>query len=185
MNIKGKIAVIAGKTLPKGGKGFKLEGDDGWYTAVKEVVFYLDKCVVGDLVDVTYEKNKIYKNVTKIVKVSSQKEEPQVQDVPEFTCEDCGVALKDGKYKKCYKCNKKTNTPPKEDTYKKEDPQTAKDRDNFTPSTKDVQIRRGNSLAAAGNVLKGNYEGTNTDIETIKQATLELANSFVNWLVME
>ena len=185
MNLKAKITKIAGKELPKGGKGFQLEGEEGWFTAVKSIVPYLDKCKEGDIVNITFEKKGVYRNVTKIEKVQGESK-PEVQDAPEFTCEDCGTALKDGKYKKCYKCNQKSNTPPKEDTYKKEDHKSIKEKDNFSaPTTKDVQIRRGNSLAAAGNVLKGNFEGTNTDIETIKQATLELANAFVNWLTLE
>lgn len=34
----------------------------------------------------------------------------------EYKCEDCGAVLKDGKYKKCYPCNKKNPAPKKETT---------------------------------------------------------------------
>lgn len=175
--ITGKIKKIAGKAIGKGKKGFLLEGDDEWFTAFGGAVTYLDKMKEGDEITIEYEQKGVFRNVSKISKTTEQTK-PEVKDVPAFTCEDCGAALKDGKYKKCYKCNQKapaTANPPEE----------KKEKNNFTPSNKDIQIQRGNSLAVAGNVLKGNFEGTNTDIETIKQATLNLAESFLDWLRIE
>jgi len=61
-------------------------------------------------VDVEYtEKNGRY-TVQRIMKKgqTAKKSAPKSDtDTAEFTCEECGVKLKDDKYKKCYKCNQK------------------------------------------------------------------------------
>jgi len=178
MELTGKLAVIAKTKNSKGSLGFKVEGDDGWFSAMGGSVNYLEKMKKGDTIKIEYKQNGVYRNVTSLSKVESAKTETpketksDSQEVPEFTCEDCGAALKDGKYKKCYTCNQKN-------------PTVTKGKDNPMATTKDVQIQRGNSLNSASAVLKGNYEGTNTDPDKIKEATLHLAEAFLDWLRLE
>jgi len=54
-----------------------------------------------------------------VVSIETPKTEKPVSESPRYVCEDCGKELKDGKYKKCYECNKK-NPEPKE----KKEPKT-------------------------------------------------------------
>jgi hypothetical protein len=107
----------------KGGKyllKIEKDGEDKWMTTNKKVFDYTKTAFKeGDEIGIDYvEKNgQIHINrVNKDCKVTSTKEtekepEPEVADTgvkeSEFKCEDCGKALKDGKYKKCYTCNKK------------------------------------------------------------------------------
>jgi hypothetical protein len=184
MEHTGKLAVIARTKNSKGSLGFKIEGDDGWFSAMGGSVTYLEKMKRGDAVNFTYEQKGVYRNVTKISKVESAKADApketksDAQQVPEYTCEDCGATLKDGKYKKCYTCNQKNPTVTKGQA-------TREKKSDNAPTSKDVQIQRGNSLNSASAVLKGNFEGTNTDVEKIKQATLNLAEAFLDWLRLE
>jgi len=70
------------------------------------------------------EKDGKY-NVTKILKKGQKASAPVATTniapateakTAEYKCEDCGATLKDGKYKKCYPCNKKNPAPRKEST---------------------------------------------------------------------
>jgi len=168
MELITKLEYIARTKSSRGALGFKIEGDEGWFSAVGGAVNYLEKMKKGDKIKIIYEQKGVNRNVTNISKVedtntqTSKETSPKTEDippVPKYICEDCGAELKDDKYKKCYKCNQK--------------------------NPKDVQIQRGNALNSASAVLKGNFEGTNTDIEIIKQATLNLAESFLDWLRLE
>jgi predicted RNA-binding Zn-ribbon protein involved in translation (DUF1610 family) len=107
--MKFKIAIAkSGKYL------LKIELDNGeekWATT-SEAVYNFTKSAFkeGDTIGLDYiEKNGQYhvNRVTKDGKVTSKKEVEKEEEVAEFTCEDCGKALKDGKYKKCFLCNKK------------------------------------------------------------------------------
>ena len=173
--VKGKIAVKA-----RNKKGFKIDGDDNWFTAEDPVIPYLEKIEKGDEVEITFSKNGVFKNVTKIVKIEATKAETKPEEKPKtgFTCADCGKELPDGKYKKCYTCNKKS--PAKSKVYDKSEKTYTKSYDN---PTKTAQIQRGNALNAAGYAISGNLTGS--DPNTIKEAVLLLANAFLDWIRVE
>lgn len=133
LEIKGKVEVITDKAI-------KIEKE--WYSTTYAKG---DTVVKGDEVVLTYKKNKAFKNVSnikKVVKVEAPKVEVQKEEVANFVCEDCGKELKDGKYTKCFTCNKKS--PAKTTSFS--DDRTA-------------QIVKGNSLNAAGAAVAGNFPG--------------------------
>jgi len=100
---------IKGKVIAKANKGVKLEGSEVWYSAFKpEMISGINK---DDVVEITYTKKGIFHNLSKIIKVEAPKVEAPT--TTGYKCEVCGVDLKDGKYKKCFTCNKaaKDNPP--------------------------------------------------------------------------
>jgi hypothetical protein len=100
----------------------KLEfevGKEKWASTSEAVVNYAKaNFKANEDVDVDYtEKNGSY-TVSRITKkgstpapVETKTETPKTEG---YKCEDCGASLKDGKYKKCFPCNKKNPTPKKE-----------------------------------------------------------------------
>jgi hypothetical protein len=72
LTIKAKVTALA-----KNGKGFKLEGNEEWFTAQYGAIAELKPVVKGDIVEVTYKKNGVFLNVSKIVKVEIKTEEPK------------------------------------------------------------------------------------------------------------
>jgi len=170
------------------GKGFQLEEQEGWFNANDKTIPFLAKLKDGTLVEISYIQKGVKREVTLIKETSgvtaeAPKETPKEDDKGMYTnCSVCGKELK-GKgvnYPKCWDCKDAVSKEEK----KSEEPR--KEKIHNAPITdKDVQIQRGNSLNSASAVLKGNFEGTNTDIETIKQATLHLAESFLDWLRCE
>jgi len=102
-------------------------GKEKWATTSEAVYNYAKKNFKSKE-EVEYEmteKNGSY-NVTKILKKGQKassvpvKTETKTEPVKssEFKCEDCGKVLKDGKYKKCFVCNKKNPSPKKEEVSK-------------------------------------------------------------------
>jgi hypothetical protein len=103
----------------KGNKNLlKIALDDGtekWATTTSAVLEYAKKNFKAkdDVKLEMTDKNGQY-NITKISKIDNSsytttKETPTETPKSEgFKCEDCGKVLKDGKYKKCFDCNKKT-----------------------------------------------------------------------------
>lgn len=94
-------------------------GKEKWASTSEAVVNYAKaNFKANEDVDVDYtEKNGSY-TVTRITKkgstpapVEAKTEAPKVE---EFKCTDCGKVLKDGKYQKCFDCNKKNPAKPKE-----------------------------------------------------------------------
>lgn len=164
MEIKGKI--ICKKS---DNKAFKLGND--WYNVNDPVIPYLEKINKGDEVVVTFEKKGVSRYVSKLTTASAV-ETPKTEPTSAtgFVCEDCGKELKDGKYKKCFVCNKK-NPAPKE-----------KKNDSYNNPEKTAQIQRGNALNAAASIAGGC--GFN-DPDTANQFTLELAGRFLEWLRSE
>lgn len=82
-----------------------------WYWMSSAVQGFAHKAIkAGD--EVTIEGNEEKDNLTIITRISkagagsSQKKETTKSDTG-FKCEDCKCDLKDGKYKKCFKCNEK------------------------------------------------------------------------------
>jgi len=139
-------------------KGFKIEGDkDQWYTANKEILDDLAKVEKGDKVEITFVKNGVFRNVSKIEKVKSEtKSEAKEEPKSGFTCEDCGKELKDDKYKKCFMCNKKS--PPKTkviDEPEKEKDTGWKSKSNYG-STEDISGKEvGCAANCAAQILSG------------------------------
>ena len=104
----------------KGKYLIKIGLDDGkekWATTSEAVYNYAKKNFKAKE-EVTYEmteKDGKY-DITKILKkgqtsapVATKTETPATEapKSTEYKCSDCGATLKDGKYKKCYPCNKK------------------------------------------------------------------------------
>ena len=170
-------------------KGFKIVEDPGrWYTANKEVIDDLAKVDKGNVVEITYVSNGEFRNVSKIVKVEGGEEVKAETKATGFACEECGAKLKDGKYKKCYVCNKKAKDNPKPEVTKTQVIDEPEKKSTWTPgnynnSEKTAQIQRGNALNAAAASISGNLTGSDPD--TIKEATLILASAYLDWLRIE
>ena len=108
MEITGALKVVA-----KNGKGFKIEGTEEWLNANDESAKVLATLAKNDEITVTYEKKDGSNKVTQIVKKYQKAvEAPKVETSTGFTCIVCGKELKDGKYKKCFMCNKKSPEAP-------------------------------------------------------------------------
>ena len=168
MEVTGKIAVKAGN-----GKGFKIDGQDGWFNATDTVKPYLAKMEKGDDVVVTYEKKGVSKNVTKITKAGGSSAPAEAKsEVTKGTgtpvCEDCGKELKTDKYPKCYVCGKKA--------FKGKAPSKS-----FDNPEKTAQIQRGNALNAAAAVVAGQQEIP----ETLAEMTIIVAEKLLEWLRAE
>lgn len=108
------------KTVFKKGKKIlvKIALDDGnevWANTTLAVYNWAKKTYEdGDEVDVEYTKKNGQYFVKRISEPGKGGEKKTTSpETDDFTCEDCGATLKDAKYKKCYKCNKKNPTKPK------------------------------------------------------------------------
>jgi hypothetical protein len=94
-------------------------GKEKWATTSEAVVNYAKaNFKANEDVDVDYtEKNGQY-SVSRITRKGSApapvETKPEVSSSTEYKCTDCGATLKDGKYKKCFPCNKKNPTPKKD-----------------------------------------------------------------------
>lgn len=100
------ICKKANKYLAK----IEVDGKDKWFTVTQAVYNFATKNFEeGSEVDVQYTTKNGQYFATKIMTAGSGEE--KVEEVPEetidYVCEDCGAELKNGKYKKCYTCNKK------------------------------------------------------------------------------
>jgi hypothetical protein len=183
MEIKGNI--ICKKS---DNKAFKL--GDSWYNLNDNVIPYLEKMSKGDEVTVTYEKKGVSRYVSKLVSgnaiTESQQEQPTSTSA--FACEVCGAALKDGKFKKCYMCNKNKREKPATTNTAPTVSVTEEPKKNWTPKPYDnpektASIQRGNALNAAGAAISGNLQGTDPD--TIAQALIMIAERALEWLRTE
>ena len=109
----------------KTNKGLQFEGQEGWFSVPEKLIGFSEKINKGDTVEVTFIKKGVFKNVvylsttTAEAKTEEQKPEPTKEE-PKFKCADCGKELKDGKYKKCFECNKKTKETAVEEPKKTE-----------------------------------------------------------------
>ena len=171
-----KLKILAKKSDNKAFKG----SDDSWYNLNDNVVPYLEKLSKGDEIVVTYEKKGVSRYVSKLVNAGiteTSKEEPQKSSTG-FACEVCNAPLKDGKFKKCFMCNKSGAT--------KKDPSingVEKAKTNYYDNPeKTAQIQRGNALNAAASVAASQQFA---DPEVAKQFTLLLAEDFLIWLRAE
>jgi len=104
---------------------FKEEDGEKWATTSEAVYNWAKKNFKdGDTVDVQYNLKNGQYFVSKISALgatgaSKSTKQSTTKDTFEYTCEDCGAGLKDGKYKKCYNCNKKNPSKKTGGTYTK------------------------------------------------------------------
>ena len=148
MEIKGNVVCKKSDN-----KAFKL--GDNWYNVNDPVIPFLEKISKGDFVTVQFEKKGVSRYVSKLTKGSetSNNEETPKEPSTGFACEVCGAVLKDGKFKKCYMCNKLGKTKKeepiqKEESTKKEE-STEKPK-SFYGSPEDVEGKEiGCAVAAA------------------------------------
>jgi len=168
MEAKGKVTL---KSSNK--KSFKI-GDD-WYSAKEEMIPVLATINVDDEVTVTFEQNKTFRNVSNIVKTT-------VATPKGPTCEDCGKALKDDKFKKCYMCNKKNPVTPGTTATEKASGSSRE----FYGSPEDVAgKKRGCALGAAAEVLAGARCIVDKEPEEIAEITKIVAESLLDYLKTE
>jgi hypothetical protein len=186
--LKGKIFRKAGN-----GKGFLIEGNENWFNASEKVVPYLAKLNVGDEVDISYFKKGVKQEVTLIQKIEIKETPKKVEpETGEFTCEDCGATLKDGKYKRCWTCNKKSQDNPKvvekTGTTKSKVYDEPKEQKEWKPKVdynnpeKTAQIQRGNAGNMAAAVASSQQF---SDPESATEFTILLAERFLEWLRAE
>jgi len=185
----------------KTNKGLQFEGQEGWFSVPEKLIPFSAKINKGDTIEVTYIKKGVFKNVvylgaaTGAVTPVEPKEAPKTSTTG-FACTVCGAELKDGKYKKCFNCNKKAKEAPVAE--KKEEPTTTtgtqvfdepiKEKKEWVPGNynnpeKTAQIQRGNALNAAASAVSGNLSGDNP--EAVQEAVLMIANTFLDWLRAE
>jgi DNA-directed RNA polymerase subunit RPC12/RpoP len=103
--------------IAKTGKGFQLEGIDGWFNATDKSKVYLEKIEVGTVVEVDYFSKGTFRTAIVIAPAKTQepvKEEPKTTS--EYKCSICGAPLKTNKYPTCWDCkNKPAQQKPKEE----------------------------------------------------------------------
>jgi hypothetical protein len=161
MEAKGIVKAKAGS-----GKGFLLDNDANWFSVKDNLVDDLAKVEKGTEIEVTYTKNGTFRNVS-VINVVAKKAAKTEAKSEGFACEDCGAALKDGKYKKCFMCNKKA---PKE-TAKEDKPATNYNKSNYG-SPEDVAGKEvGCAAGVAGKLLSGRQEDPETMLEMWKILT--------------
>lgn len=172
MEVKGKIICKKADN-----KAFKL-GED-WYNCNDNVVSFLEKIGKGEEVTVVFEKKGVSRYVSNISVgggTGGASAAPASTEAPKsstgFACEVCNAPLKDGKYKKCFKCNKSGATKPGAEKSEK------KSYNNDSVAG----IQRGCSLGAAATVASSQQF---PDPETAQQFTLILADAFLTWLRAE
>lgn len=108
----------------KNGKMLKIgtdEKDAKWYFLSDAVVEYVASGIKnGDEVTIKYEAKDGKSTINYITKGKGESQQskptPTETKTPTYTCEVCGKELKDDKYKKCYECNAKKVSNPKETT---------------------------------------------------------------------
>jgi hypothetical protein len=111
------------KKKAKNGKGFLLNGYEEWFNADEKAELILAKIDEGTEVEVTFFKKGVNRIVTLIKIVGGAMSEAKTE--AGFKCEVCGKELKDGKFKKCFMCNKKGAT-------KKEEPKETEKKGPYT-----------------------------------------------------
>ena len=177
MEVKGKILAKKGDN-----KAFKLD-DGNWYNLNDPVIPFLEKMSKGDEVVVTFEKKGVSRYVSKLVGANvAETQKTETTSTTGFVCEVCGKELKDGKFKKCFMCNKSGAVKKEEGKLPQDDKSEQPKNNNYNNPEKTAQIQRGNALNAAASVASSQQFA---DPEVAKQFTLLLAEDFLNWLRAE
>ena len=87
-------------------------GDEKWAETEQKVSTYAkNNFTDGEECDFEYNVKNDQYFVSKILKKGAGTSKKTETEESKYTCEDCGVSLKDGKYKKCYNCNQKNPSP--------------------------------------------------------------------------
>jgi hypothetical protein len=178
MEVKGKILAKKGDN-----KAFKLD-DGNWYNLNDNVIPYLEKMNKGDEIVVTFEKKGISRYVSKLTTATTEAPKTETTSTTGFACEVCGKELKDGKFKKCFLCNKnklvKTEDPKSNPTEPVIEPYVKKEWKTNYGSPEDIAGKEvGCSLGAAATVASGQKLD---DPEVAKQYVLLLAEYFLDWM---
>jgi methionyl-tRNA synthetase len=165
------LTIVCKKSDNKAFKG----SDDSWYNLNDNVVPYLEKMNKGDKIVIEYTKKGVSRYVSKLTSADIAETPKTTEPEPTksstgFACEVCGKELKDGRFKKCFVCNKKNPTPRTEKKSYYDSPE------------KTAQIQRGNALNAAGFVASNQQFA---DPEEAIQYTLEVAERLLEWLRIE
>lgn len=176
MEVKVKIACKKSDN-----KAFKsTEAENIWYNVNEPAIPYLAKLNKGDEIVVTYEKKGVSRYVSKLTLATVETPKEEVKTSTGFTCEICGAVLKDGKYKKCYTCNKSKAVKKEETKPEEKKPYEKKEWKSNYGSPEDIAGKEtGCALGAAATVASGCGF---SDPETAKQFTLALAETFLEWM---
>jgi len=180
----------------KNNKGLQFEGqEDAWFSVPEKLVGYSTKIEKGDTVEITYIKKGTFRNVIGIYPTSGEKKPetaPLVEAKKEtgFNCTECGAVLKDGKYKKCFPCNKKAKEAPEKEkepitttgtgTQVFDDPE--KEKDGWKPgksnygSPEDIA---GKEVGCAANCAAAILAGRPEDPETLLELWRTLFNGIL------
>jgi len=180
----------------KTNKGLQFEGQEGWFSVPEKLIGFSEKINKGDTVEVTYIKKGVFKNVvylgaaTGAVTPVEPKEAPKTSTTG-FACSVCGADLKDGKYKKCFNCNKKAKETPVEEVKEKETITTSgtqvfdepiKEKKEWTPgksnygSPEDIA---GKEVGCAANCAAAILAGRPEDPETLLELWRTLFNGIL------
>jgi len=116
---EGTIKIIAKVSTGKAFRG----SDENWYNVNDPVIPILATLEKGDEVVVTYIAKGTARYVSNLVKVGEKQEvakiDPPKESTTGFACSVCGKELKDGKFKKCFVCNKLPPVSAEPKTYTK------------------------------------------------------------------
>jgi hypothetical protein len=149
----------------KTNKGIQLEGQEGWFSVPDKLVPYAEKINKGDLIEVTYVKKGTFQNVLGLYPKTEEEQvrldhdhkahdEPEKKEESKYKCTECGATLKDGKFKKCFNCNKKAKENPKvEEAIKEKEPvktQVFDDKNKSKEPWNPGQIKYGSEEDIAG-----------------------------------
>ena len=175
----------------KTNKGLQFEGQEGWFSVPEKLIPFSEKINKGDTVEVTFIKTGVSKNVVYLSATTAEvkKEEPKVEEKKGtgFNCTECGVELKDGKYKKCFNCNKKAKESPIEETKEKE-PQKTQVFDEPEKTTKWIPGKSnygspediaGKEVGCAANCAAAILAGRPEDPETLLELWRTLFNGIL------
>ena len=180
----------------KTNKGLQFEGQEGWFSVPEKLIPFSAKINKGDTIEVTYIKKGVFKNVvylgaaTGAVTPVEPKEAPKTSTTG-FACTVCGAELKDGKYKKCFECNKKAKEAPVAE--KKEEPTTTTGTQVFDEPQKETATRwtpgksnygspediAGKEVGCAANCAAAILAGRPEDPETLLELWRTLFNGIL------
>jgi len=117
-------------------KAFKL--GENWYNLNDNVVSSLEKMNKGDDVVVTFDKKGVSRYVSKLVSANAAVEtKTETVSTTGFACEVCGKELKDGKFKKCFMCNKSGAVKKESPAQESSNAVTEDPKKSWTPKTYD------------------------------------------------
>jgi hypothetical protein len=163
----------------KAGNGKAFKAGDVWYNVKENVMPFLAKLNKGDTVVVTYDKKGTSNIVTKVAK-AEEREEVVAETTGVATCNVCGKALKDSKYKTCYMCNQKKSQEAPAATVKSE----ARPQQTWGKSDDDKErIVRTSGMYIAGYLLQG--AALTEDVEAVMEKARFIAEQAITFIKNE